>query len=81
LLKARCGWSHDQLRRFVAQYVPLDAEVHKVNEADAGTTAYNRLSPIGIETLRRAARELLRSWTKRELAGLCLIRFCCQLSA
>lgn len=60
LLKERYGWSPDQLRRFVTQYVPLDAEVHKTNEADAGTTAYGRLSAIGLESLKRAAGELLR---------------------
>jgi hypothetical protein len=42
------------------QYVPLDAEVHKVNEADAGTTAYGRVSAIALESLKRAVGELLR---------------------
>lgn len=60
LLKARRGWSQDQMRRFLAQYIQLDAQVHKVDDADAGTTVYGQLSAIGVESLKRAAGELLR---------------------
>ena len=48
------------MRRFVEQYIQLDAQVHKINDADAGTTDYGRLSAAGLESLKRAAAELLR---------------------
>lgn len=60
LLQARRGWSRDQMRRFVDQYIQLDAQVHKINDADAGTSDYGRVSAIGLESLKRAAAELLR---------------------
>lgn len=61
LLQQRRGWSQDQMRRFVNQYVSLDAQVHKTNEADAGTTAYGRLSASGLEMLRMATSKLLET--------------------
>ncbi len=60
-LRQQRGWSRDQMRRFISQYVELDAQVNKVNEADAGTTAYGRLSAAGLETLRLATAKLLVS--------------------
>ncbi len=60
LLKARRGLSQDQLRRFVEQYVPLDAEVKKSDEADAGTMSYSRVKAEGMEELRRVVGELVR---------------------
>lgn len=59
LLQKKQDWSPDQIRRFINQYVDLNAQVHKTNEADAGTTAYNRLSATGLETLRLAVAKLL----------------------
>ncbi|MCH9653288.1 MAG: fibronectin type III domain-containing protein [Planctomycetes bacterium] len=59
LLQQQRGWSQDQMRRFVNQYVNLNAQVNKTDEADAGTTAYGRLSASGLETLRMAASKLL----------------------
>lgn len=59
LLQDRRGWSRDQMRRFVAQFVALDGNVHQLDEADAGTTAYNRLSPVGFESLKQTAGQLL----------------------
>ncbi len=59
LLQQQRGWSQDQMRRFVNQYVDLNAEVNKTNEEDAGTTAYGRLSAAGLETLRLATAKLL----------------------
>ena len=59
LLQERRGWSQDQMRRFVNQYVNLNAQVNKTNEEDAGTTAYGRLSASGLETLRIATAMLL----------------------
>jgi hypothetical protein len=59
LLRTRRGWSQDQLRRFVDHYVRLDAVVDKRDEADAGVTNYGRASPTGVESLRRAAAQLL----------------------
>ena len=47
------------MRRFVNQYVGLDAQVNKTNEVDAGTTAYGRLSALGLETLKLATAKLL----------------------
>lgn len=60
LLQQKRGWSQDQMRRFVQHYANLDAEVSKTNEADAGTTAFGRLSASGLETLRMATATLLR---------------------
>jgi hypothetical protein len=60
LLKAKRGWSLEETRRFVDQFVQLDGEVRKTDEADAGTAAYGRLSASGLERLRRAVGELLR---------------------
>jgi hypothetical protein len=59
LLQQRRGWSRDQMQRFVNHYVDLNAQVNKRNEADAGTTAYGRLSALGLETLRLATAKLL----------------------
>jgi len=59
LLRQQKGWSQNQMRHFVNQYVELNAQVNKTNEADAGTTAYGRLSASGLETLRMAASKLL----------------------
>ena len=59
LLQQRRRWSQDQMRRFVNQYVDLNAQVNKTNEEDAGTTAYGRLSALGLETLKLATAELL----------------------
>lgn len=60
LLKAKRKWSLDETRQFVQQYVPLEGEVRKTDEADAGTASYGRLSPTGLESLKRAAGELLK---------------------
>ena len=64
LLKQRRGWSQDQMRRFINQYIELDAQVNKTNEADAGTTAYGQISPSDIEILRVATAKLLTSHLK-----------------
>jgi hypothetical protein len=47
------------MQRFVNHYVDLNAQVNKTNEADAGTTAYGRLSALGLETLKLATAKLL----------------------
>lgn len=60
LLQQRRSWSQDQMRRFVNQYVDLKAQVDKTHEEDAGTTAYGRLSALGLERLRLATSELLQ---------------------
>lgn len=59
LLQQQRGWTQDQMQRFVNQYANLNAQVTKTNEADAGTTAYGRLSAAGLEKLRMAAAKLL----------------------
>lgn len=61
LLKQRRLWSMDQMRDFVNHYVDLDFEVNKTNEDDAGTSAYGRLSALGLETLKLATAELLQA--------------------
>ena len=61
LLQEQRGWTLDQMQRFVNQYVDLNAQVNKTHEADAGTSAYGRLSASGIETLRMAASMLLEA--------------------
>ncbi len=61
LLQQRRGWSQDQMRRFVNQYVNLNAQVSKTNEEDAGTTAYGRLSASGLDSLRLATAILLEA--------------------
>jgi len=59
LLQKKKNWTQAQMREFVNQYVDLNAQVHKTNDADAGTSAYDRLSAIGIEKLRSATARLL----------------------
>ena len=59
LLQKHRGWSQLQMRQFVDQYVDLNVQVHKTNEADAGTSAYGRLSATGLESLRIATAKLL----------------------
>jgi hypothetical protein len=59
LLKHRRGWSQDQMSQFINQYVDLRAQVQKVNEADAGTSAYARISPANVELLRMATAKLI----------------------
>jgi len=59
LLQQKTGWSQDQMRLFVNQYVDLNAQVNKTDEADAGTSVYGRLSAAGIEALRIATAKLL----------------------
>jgi hypothetical protein len=61
LLKQRQLWSQDQMRGFVNHYVDLDSEVNKTNEEDAGTSAYGRLSALGLETLKSATVQLLEA--------------------
>lgn len=59
LLQQKRSWSHEQMRQFVGHYTILNAQVSKVNEEDAGTTAYGQLSANAYEKLRRAAADLL----------------------
>ena len=59
LLQQRRHWSQDQMRSFVNHYVDLESQVNKTNEEDAGTTAYGRLSALGLEKLKLATAELL----------------------
>ena len=61
ILQRRRGWTQRQMQQFVGQYVNLDSEVLKTNEADAGTTAYGRVSSLGLESLRRVCPV----WTSR----------------
>lgn len=59
LLQAKRGWKRSDMRQFIGQYVDLDATVAKVDEADAGTSEYGRLSAEGIQSLKHAAAQLL----------------------
>ena len=49
------------MRGFVNHYVDLDSEVNKTNEEDAGTSAYGRLSALGLEALKSATAQLLEA--------------------
>jgi hypothetical protein len=60
-LKARRGWSQEGMRQFVSQYVDLSLVVTKVNEADAGTSAYAKFSELDVDRLRIATAALLRN--------------------
>lgn len=59
LLRAKQGWTQGDMRRFIALYVDLDATVTKVDEADAGTSEYGRLSADGLQRLKYATGQLL----------------------
>lgn len=59
LLQAKRDWTRSDMRRFIGQYVDLDATVIKTNEADAGTSAYGKLSADGIQALKHAAGQLM----------------------
>ena len=61
LLRKQRHWTADQTRRFVDHYVTLNGRVKKVNDDDAGTTAYTHSTPRAIETLKMATIELLRN--------------------
>ena len=61
LLATKSHWSHAQMQEFVSHYVPLDAEVEKIDDADAGTSKYGEAKASGVESLRLAIAELLRS--------------------
>lgn len=61
LLKQRRSWSQDQIRQFVSQYVELGSSVKKVNEDDAGTSAYAKFSPVDAELLKLATVKLIGS--------------------
>jgi hypothetical protein len=61
LLQQQRNWSQDQMRRFVRQYAGLNAQVSKINEADAGTTGFGSLSASELETLRMATVQLLQA--------------------
>ncbi len=61
LLKEQRAWTQEQMQRFVNHYVDLDAHVNKTHEADAGTSAYGRLSASGLEMLKLAASSLLEA--------------------
>lgn len=47
------------MNRFVNHYVDLNAQVNKAAEADAGTSTYTKVFPVGLEWLKRAAADLL----------------------
>lgn len=59
LLQQRQRWSTSQLRDFVGQYVQLDPEVLKINDDDAGTSAYRRIASLDLEALRTAAAAMI----------------------
>lgn len=67
LLQQRRGYSQDQMRRFINQYVDLNAQVNKTSEEDAGTSSYGRLSAMNLEALRLATAELLKLPARRAL--------------
>jgi hypothetical protein len=60
LMKARTGWSQDQMRRFINQHVDLFANVDKTNDDDAGTNAYHKATAVSIENLKRRIVNSLR---------------------
>ena len=61
LLKQRRGWSQDQMRRFINQYVDLKSQVQKVDEADAGTSGYAKFSAADVELLKMVVSKLINS--------------------
>ncbi|HBJ34058.1 MAG TPA: hypothetical protein DDZ51_04705, partial [Planctomycetaceae bacterium] len=69
LLKSKQGWSQDEMNRFINHYVNLSTQINKTDEADAGTSAYGKISPVGLERLKRAAADLL----SRNSAGHSLV--------
>lgn len=63
LLKATRGWNQAEMNRFVTSHVDFSSEVRKVNEDDAGTSAYANVSPLPIEKLKRAIADAIASET------------------
>jgi hypothetical protein len=59
ILQRRRGWTQEQMQNFIADYVPLDGEIVKTNEEDAGTSSYGGVTPLGLESLRRATAQLI----------------------
>lgn len=60
LLKTQENWTETQVRAFLTQFVELDATVHKIDEADAGTTSYSTMAPAAVERLRLATARMIR---------------------
>lgn len=61
LVQAKQGWSKSQMRAFIEQAVTLSGDVWKVDDADAGTSLYDPQHLVGLDALRGAAIEMLRS--------------------
>ncbi len=59
LLKQKMKWNDTQTAAFVNHYVPLQAQVTKTHEEDAGTTGYASLNGRDVDRLKEAAATLL----------------------
>ncbi len=53
-------WDASQMRQFIGHYTTLTGSVRKQDDADAGTSEYDRNGLLGLNELRQAAIELLR---------------------
>ncbi len=60
MVGAKHHWNANQMRDFISHYTKLTGSVRKQNDADAGTSEYDRNGLLGISELRQAAIELLR---------------------
>lgn len=59
LLQDKTGWDGKRMRRFVSQYINLEPRIDRRSDDDAGTSAYDRLSPQGLDNLRHATATML----------------------
>jgi hypothetical protein len=60
LLKQRRQWSQQTMREFVGQFVQFSGSVQKLNDDDAGTSSYDRLSAHAIDAMKREILRLLK---------------------
>ncbi|MCA9058214.1 MAG: hypothetical protein KDA85_06930, partial [Planctomycetaceae bacterium] len=60
LVQRRHNWSVEQMHSFIDHYASLSGTVRQRNDDDAGTAEYSRQSFNDIDSLRRAAIELLQ---------------------
>lgn len=59
LLREKQGWTESQTKAFIDHYVPLAGAVRKQDDADAGTSEYERETLVKTDALRQAAILLL----------------------
>jgi hypothetical protein len=61
LLRNRYRWTQAEMQQFMDHYLPLNGQVEKTSELDAGTTRYSHIDPSAFSSLREAAATLIEA--------------------